>query len=128
MKKIIKAIIVATILFIILNFIYCNLNESVFNYKVSFIFTIPHLFTLKSVPIPLGFVLIIVFSLGVIFFAALQAIPALFRTGAIKARDKKIKVLEKELDDALHTQVPSDASTDTHEAPVDSLPPVNEDR
>src|SRR3989338_2476354 len=122
MRKIINASIIAVIFFVILNFIYCNLNEEVFNYEVNFIFSIPHLFTLKSVPLPLGFILILAFSLGVIFLAALQALPALFRTGAMKARDKKIKMLEKELEEArLH----GDQDT-LNGPPVDSLPPGNE--
>ena len=97
MKKIINATLLAALLFIMLNFVYCNLNSSVFNYEIQFSFIIPHILTLKSVPMPLGFVLILAFALGIIFLAVLQTVPLLLRTGAIKARDKKIKILEEEL-------------------------------
>jgi hypothetical protein len=120
MKKLVKACILALFLFIILNFIYCNLNEEAFNYELSFIFTIPYIFSMKSYPMPLGFVIILSFSLGIIFFAALQALPSFFRTGAVKVRDKKIKVLEKELEAVRHS--PTHESDDAK--PIDTLPPI----
>ena len=98
MKKILSASLLATVIFVILNFLYCNLNEEVFNYPMSFRFTIPYLFEMKSVPVPLGFVLITAFCLGILFLAILQAIPALFRTIALRSRDRKIRELEKELE------------------------------
>lgn len=98
MKKIISALFLSAFIFVILNFLYCNLNDEVFNYPMTFRFTVPYLFSLKSVPVPLGFVVITAFCLGVLFLALLQAIPALFKTIALRSRDRKIKELEKELE------------------------------
>ena len=100
MRKIIYALFLAVFIFIILNFLYCNLNDEVFNYPMSFRFTIPPLFTLKSLPMPLGFVLITSFCLGILFLALLQAIPALFKTIALRSRDRRIRELEKELEES----------------------------
>lgn len=100
MKKIISALLLSVFIFIILNFLYCNLNDEVFNYPMTFRFSVPYLFSLKSVPVPLGFVVITAFSLGVLFLALLQAIPLLFKTIALRSRDRKIKELEKELEEA----------------------------
>ena len=99
MKKVLSALLLALFIFGILNFLYCNLNEEVFNYPMSFRFVIPHLLSLKSVPVPLGFVVITAFSLGILFLALLQAIPALFKSIALRSRDRKIRELEKELEE-----------------------------
>ena len=98
MKKVLWAFLLAIFIFVILNFLYWNLNDEVFNYPMSFRFTIPYIFSLKSVPVPLGFVVITAFSLGILFLALLQAIPALFKSIALRSRDRRIRELEKELD------------------------------
>ncbi|QQR80460.1 MAG: LapA family protein [Deltaproteobacteria bacterium] len=100
MRKIFSAIFLSLVIFIILNFLYSNLNEEVFNYPMSFRFSIPYLFTLKSEPVPLGLVVITAFCLGIIFLALLQAIPALFKSIAVRSRDKRIRELERELEAA----------------------------
>ncbi len=104
MKKIISALFLSLFIFIILNFLYCNLNDEVFNYPMTFRFTVPYLFTLKSIPVPLGFVVITAFSLGIIFLALIQAIPALFKTLALRSRNRRIKELEKEVEELRTTQ------------------------
>ena len=106
--KIISALFLSIVIFIMLNFLYSNLNEEVFNYPMSFRFAIPYLFTLKSEPIPLGFVVITSFSLGIVFLAMLQSIPAIFRSIAVRSRDRRIKELEKELEE---TKIPLQEST-----------------
>lgn len=99
MRKILFALFLAIFIFIILNFLYWNLNDEVFNYPMTFRFEIPHIVTLKSVPVPLGFVVITSFCLGILFLSLLQAIPALFKTIALRSRDRRIKELEKELEE-----------------------------
>lgn len=97
MRKVFSALVLAVFIFIILNFLYCNLNDAVFNYPMTFRFSIPHIFDLKTGAVPLGFVVITAFSLGILFLALLQAVPALFKTIALRSRDRKIRELEKEL-------------------------------
>lgn len=99
MKKIFLALLLALFLFVILNFLYCNIDNETFNYPMQFEFTVPYLFSVKSVPIPIGFILITAFCLGILFLAALQAIPALFKTIAVRSRDRRIRELERELEE-----------------------------
>ena len=100
MRKVLSAVLLALFIFICLNFLYSNLNDQAFNYPLSFRFEIPLLFALRSQPVPLGFVVITAFSLGIVFLACLQAIPALFKSIAVRSRDRKIRELEKELEEA----------------------------
>jgi len=99
MRKVLSALVLAIFIFVILNFLYCNLNDAVFNYPMSFRFSIPHILALTSMPVTLGFVVITSFCLGILFLALLQAIPALFKTIAVRSRDRKIRELEKELEE-----------------------------
>lgn len=115
MRKILSAFLLAVFIFVILNFLYCNLNDEVFNYPMSFRFVVPYVLTLKSVPVPLGFIVITAFCLGILFLALLQAVPALFKTIALRSRDRKIRELEKELEESrvrtsLEPPPPSDAA------------------
>ena len=97
MKKLIFAVIMAVLFFVLLNFIYCNLDSTVFGYEVVFKFTVPYLFAVKSMPLPLGFILLASFCLGMIAIALLEALPSFFKTLEIRAKKKKIRQLEREL-------------------------------
>ena len=97
MKRLVFAVIMALIFFTLLNFVYCNLDAATFGYKVVFKFTVPHLLAVQSVPIPLGFVLLVSFCLGMVMIALLEALPSFFKTLEIRAKNKKIRQLEREL-------------------------------
>ena len=97
MKRLVFAVIMALIFFALLNFVYCNLDAATFGYKVVFKFTVPHLLAVQSVPIPLGFVLLVSFCLGMVMIALLEALPSFFKTLEIRAKNKKIRQLEREL-------------------------------
>ncbi len=97
MKKLIFACVMALLFFMLLNFIYCNLDSTVFGYNVVFKFNIPYIIALKSVPLPMGFVLLIAFSAGMVAIALLEALPSFFKTLEIRAKSKKIRQLEREL-------------------------------
>ena len=97
MKKLIFAIIMALIFFTLLNFIYCNLDDTTFAYAVSFKFDIPYIFSLKSVPIPMGFVLLIAFCSGMVAIALLETLPSLYKSIELRSKNKKIRQLEREI-------------------------------
>jgi uncharacterized integral membrane protein len=97
MKKLIFAAIMAFLFFVLLNFIYCNLDNTVFGYNVVFKFSVPYLFAVKSIPLPLGFILLLSFCLGMIAIALLEALPSFFKTLEIRSKNKKIRQLEREL-------------------------------
>ncbi len=87
----------AVIFFASLNFVYCNLDAETFGYQLVFKFKIPYIFSLKTVPIPLGFAILAAFAFGMIAIALLEALPSFFKTLEIRAKNKRVKQLEKEL-------------------------------
>lgn len=97
MKRLVFAITMALLFFLLLNFIYCNLDDQTFAYHVVFKFTVPSLLAVQSVPIPLGFVLLMSFCAGMVAIALLEALPSFFKTLEIRSKNKKIRQLEREL-------------------------------
>ena len=97
MKRLIFAVIMAFLFFVLLNFIYCNLDAATFGYKVVFKFSVPYLLSLQSIPIPMGFVMLISFCTGMVAIALLEALPSFFKTLEIRSKNKKIRQLEREL-------------------------------
>lgn len=97
MKRLVFAVIMALVFFVLLNFVYCNLDAATFGYKVAFKFSVPLLLAVQSVPIPLGFCLLISFCLGMVMIALLEALPSFFKTLEIRSKNKKIRQLEREL-------------------------------
>lgn len=99
MKRFIFAVTMALLFFITLNFVYCNLDQATFSYPVVFKFWIPVVLPhgFQSVSLPLGFVLLITFCLGMIAIALLEALPSLYKTLELRSRNKKIRELEREL-------------------------------
>ena len=97
MKRLIFAVVMAFLFFVLLNFIYCNLDAATFGYDVVFKFSVPYLFALQSFPIPLGFVILISFCTGMVAIALLEALPSFFKTLEIRSKNKKIRQLEREL-------------------------------
>ena len=89
----------AILFFALLNFVYCNLDATTFSYPVIFKFKIPGFFPtgFNSIPLPLGFVLLVSFCLGMIFIALLEALPSVYKSLELRSRNKKIRELEREL-------------------------------
>ncbi len=97
MKRLLFAVVMALLFFALLNFIYCNLDDAAFGAKVVFKFSIPYAFALQSQPLPLGFILLASFVAGMVAIALLEALPSFFKTMEIRAKNKKIRQLEREL-------------------------------
>ncbi len=99
MKRLIFATIMALLFFTLLNFVYCNLDKQTFAYSVVFKFYIPVILPngFQSLPLPLGFVLLITFCVGMITIALIEALPSLYKTFELRAKNKKIRELEREL-------------------------------
>jgi hypothetical protein len=106
MRKILFALFLSFLIFVILNFLYSNLDQETFNYQMQFEFRIPYLVTIKSIPMPLGFILITSFCLGIVFLAVLQALPSLFRGLAVRSRDRRIRALELEIEEMRRVEGP----------------------
>ena len=97
MRRLIFAAIMAVVFFAVLNFVYCNLDNETFGYVIKFKFRVPYLFNIESIPMPLGFALLAAFSVGMVAIALLEALPSFFKTLEIRAKNKRIRQLEKEL-------------------------------
>jgi uncharacterized integral membrane protein len=98
MKRLLFACAMAFLFFVLLNFVYCNLDSSVFGYRVVFKFSIPYLLSVQSVPLPMGFVMLVSFTAGMVAIALLEALPSFFKTLEIRSKNRKIRQLERELD------------------------------
>lgn len=98
MKKIIASLILVMALFALLNFLYTNMTPTALGYGMVFRFRIPGLFTLRSAELPLGFILVTAFCLGIMFLSFVQALPELFRSLSYREQRRRIKELEKTLE------------------------------
>jgi len=97
MKRLVFAIIMALLVFAVLNFVYCNLDATAFGYPVTFKFRIPYILAVQTIPMPMGFMLLITFSLGMVAIAALEALPSIYKSMELRSKNKKIRELEREL-------------------------------
>lgn len=99
MKRLIFTTIMAVLVFSLLNFVYCNLDETAFGYDVAFKFRVPMILDPGFVtkPLPMGFILLAAFSLGMIFVALLEAIPSIYKSLELRSKNKRIRELEREL-------------------------------
>jgi hypothetical protein len=98
MKRLIFALIMSLIFLTILWFVYCNLGQQAFGYEIVFRFSIPLVgVTYESAPVPMGFVVVVAFCLGMIAIALLEALPSFYKTLEIRSKNRKIRQLEREL-------------------------------
>lgn len=97
MKRILFSVTLALFFFVLLDFVYFNLDAATFGYQVSFKFSIPHVVDLVSAPLPMGFVLLLAFCSGMIVVSLLEALPSFYKTLELYSKNKKIRQLEREL-------------------------------
>ena len=97
MKRILFSVFLALFFFVLLDFVYFNLDATTFGYPVSFKFSIPHVLDLVSAPLPMGFVLLLAFCSGMIVVSLLEALPSFYKSLELYSKNKKIRQLEREL-------------------------------
>lgn len=97
MKRILFSVFLALFFFVLLDFVYYNLDAATFGYQVSFKFSIPHVVDLVSAPLPMGFVLLLAFCSGMIVVSLLEALPSFYKSLELYSKNKKIRQLEREL-------------------------------
>ncbi len=97
MKRILFSVFLAAFFFVLLDFVYFNLDATTFGYQVSFKFVIPHLLDLVSAPLPMGFILLLAFCSGMIVVSLLEALPSFYKSIELYSKNKKIRQLEREL-------------------------------
>lgn len=114
MRRLFFACIMAAVLFVLLWFVAQNLNEATLGYDVVFRFSIGPWFARYTAPIPIGFVLIVSFCLGMIAISFFEALPSLYKTLELRAKNKRIRQLERELNlvrQMMETEKKGDAVT-----------------
>ncbi len=99
--RFLKVLLAALIIFIIVNFFINNsaTDAQSLATQVSFKFNIPPILYLESIDFSVGYLLVIAFTLGMIFAALIGAINAFSRSREVKMKNKTIRELEKEIDE-----------------------------
>lgn len=99
--RFIKVLLAAIIIFAIVNFFLSNSSPEAQSLaeKISFKFNLPPFFTLESIDFSVGYLLIIAFTLGMIFTALIGGVNAFSKSKVLKMKNRTILELEKEIDE-----------------------------
>ncbi|MBF0491376.1 MAG: LapA family protein [Deltaproteobacteria bacterium] len=99
MLRFLKIIFLALIIFVLGDFLYYNSNSQALSYNIQFRLFIPPRYFLESSAIPVGLLLLSSFCLGMVFAAFNGAISIFYRSREIKAKNRTIRELEKEIEE-----------------------------
>ncbi len=97
MRRLLFALLLAMFFLLLVIFILSNRDDTTFGYEMVFQFHVPYLFSSFTKPIPVGFVLMIAFCLGMVTTPFLEALPNLYKSLELRAKNKRIRQLEREL-------------------------------
>lgn len=97
MRRLLFSILLACFFLVLVVFVLSNRDDATFGYEMVFKFHIPYLFASYTKPIPVGFVLMIAFCLGMVATPFLEALPSLYKSLELRAKNKRIRQLEREL-------------------------------
>lgn len=97
MRRLIFALLLAMFLLVIVVFVLSNHDAATFGYEITLKFNIPYIFASYTKPIPLWLVTLVVFCIGMITTPFLEALPSLYKSLELRAKNKRIRQLEREL-------------------------------
>jgi uncharacterized integral membrane protein len=97
--RFLKVLLAAILIFVVFNFLLTNLDSQTLGYKVHFRFNIPPFLYLESVEFPVGILILIAFCLGMIFAAFIGAVSVFYRSRELKAKNRTIRELEREIEE-----------------------------
>jgi len=99
--RFLKVLLAALIIFLMVNFFLSNSSTEANSLAtlISFKFTLPPLLNLESIDFSVGYLLIIAFTLGMVFAALIGAINAFSRSRVVQSKNKTIHELEMEIDE-----------------------------
>ena len=97
--RFLKVFIVALIIFVVFNFLLTNLDAQTLGYPIHFRFNIPPILYLESIAFPVGSLILIAFCLGMVVAAFMGAVSLFYRTKELKAKNRTIRELEREIDE-----------------------------
>ncbi len=99
--RFVKVMLAAIIIFLVVNFFISNSTPEAQSLAtlISFKFSLYPFKQFESIDFPVGYLLIISFTLGMVFAAIIGAINAFSRSREMKMKNKTIRELEKEIDE-----------------------------
>jgi hypothetical protein len=99
--RLVKVLLSAIIIFAVVNFFLSNSSPEANSLaaKISFKFSLPPFLNLESIAFSVGYLLLISFTLGMLFAALIGALNAFSRSRELKMKKKVIHELEKEIDE-----------------------------
>lgn len=97
MRRLLFALLLTVFFLALVLFILSNRDDATLGYEMIFKFNVPYLFSSYTKPIPVGFVLMIGFCLGMVTTPFLEALPSLYKSLELRAKNKRIRQLEREL-------------------------------
>lgn len=97
MRRLLFALLLAMFFLVLVVFVLSNRDDATFGYEMIFKFHVPYLFASYTKPIPVGFVLMIAFCCGMVTTPFLEALPNLYKSLELRAKNKRIRQLEREL-------------------------------
>ncbi len=97
MRRMLFALLLAAFFFVLVAFILANRDDQTLGYEMVFKFNVLGLYPSFTKPIPVGFVLMMAFCLGMVATPFLEALPSLYKTLELRAKNKRIRQLEREL-------------------------------
>lgn len=128
MRRLVFAVVLALFLLVLVVFVLSNADTATFGYPMVFKFTLPpDLYQAHTRPVQVGFVMLIAFCLGMITTPFLEALPSLYKSLELRAKNKRIRQLERELT-LVREMVAADHGRSTREAtPTDARLPAPKD-
>ncbi len=100
--RMIKVVLAALLVFVVVNFLVSNLDPQVpqnLGYAIHFQFKIPPFVSLESAAFPVWILILSAFCLGMIFAAFMGAISVFHRSRELKAKNRTIHELEREIEE-----------------------------
>lgn len=97
MRRLMFSLVLALFLLVLVVFVLSNRDDTTFGYEMVFKFNVPYLFYSFTKPIPVGYTLLVAFCLGMVTTPFLEALPSLYKSLELRAKNKRIRQLEREL-------------------------------
>lgn len=101
MWRFIKVFIAAIVIFVIVNFFLSNLSSEANSLAtlISFKFNLPPFRTFESLDFPIGYLLILSFTIGMLFSVLIGGISTWTKSKEIKTHKKLLRELEHEIEE-----------------------------
>lgn len=95
--RLLQGLFLIALLFALVNFLYWNMGKESLGYPMVFAFHIPPYLYLNSDPLPVGFLILAAFCLGMLMAILMGFFRSLEKRSDIRSRDRRIKELEQRL-------------------------------